>query len=158
MNVTSLRVRRSLTLAGAVAALLLGFVAIGAAAAWTSTSAPLSATPVSATSVEARLRDEQARSAELEARLTTITTQTNELADALQAAQDRIVADARHADELAADLATATRRLKALEQSIRQAATTRVTTRVVSTGSSSGSGSVDHRGEPEDDEHGDDDD
>lgn len=63
MKIHSLRIRRSVTLAGAVAALILGFAAIQAAAAWSASAAPLAASPASAKSIEARLLDEQARSA-----------------------------------------------------------------------------------------------
>jgi hypothetical protein len=61
MNVSSLRVRRTLTLAGAAAAVILGLAAIQAAAAWTASAAPLAVTPTSATSIETRLLEEQAR-------------------------------------------------------------------------------------------------
>jgi DNA repair exonuclease SbcCD ATPase subunit len=152
MNVSSLRVRRTLTLAGAVAAVILGLAAIQAAAAWTASAAPLAVTPTSVTSIETRLLEEQARSKDLEAQLRSITGQTDEMTAALQAAQERIVADARQADDLAKDLAAATKKLKALEASIRKAAATRTKTAVATT---SGGGSAPSH---EDDEHEDDDD
>jgi DNA repair exonuclease SbcCD ATPase subunit len=152
MNVSSLRVRRTLTLAGAVAAVILGLAAIQAAAAWTASAAPLAVTPTSVTSIETKLLEEQARSKDLEAQLRSITGQTDEMTAALQAAQERIVADARQADDLAKDLAAATKKLKALEASIRKAAATRTKTAVATT---SGGGSAPSH---EDDEHEDDDD
>jgi peptidoglycan hydrolase CwlO-like protein len=152
MNVSSLRVRRTLTLAGAIAAVILGLAAIQAAAAWTASAAPLAVTPTSVTSIETRLVEEQARSKDLEAQLRSITGQTDEMTAALQAAQERIVADAKQADDLAKDLAAATKKLKALEASIRKAAATRTKTAVATT---SGGGSAPSH---EDDEHEDDDD
>ena len=95
MSVTSTPIRRTLTVVIAVAALLLGFAAIRAASAWTAEAAPLVASPASATSIESRLTDEQARSADLQDRLDAITGQTDDMAAALQAAQDRIAADAQ---------------------------------------------------------------
>ena len=41
MTIASLRIRRSLTVVGAGAALILGFAAIQAASAWTAQAAPL---------------------------------------------------------------------------------------------------------------------
>jgi chromosome segregation ATPase len=155
MNVSSLRIRRTLTLAGAVAAVILGFAAIQAAAAWTASAAPLAVTPTSATSIETKLLEEQARSKDLEAQLKSITGQTDEMTAALQAAQERIVADAKQADDLAKDLAAATKKLKALEASIRKAAATRTKTVVATT--SGGGGASSHEDE-EDDAHEDDDD
>jgi chromosome segregation ATPase len=153
MNVSSLRVRRSLTLAGAVAAVILGLAAIQAAAAWTASAAPLAVTPTSVTSIETRLLEEQARSKDLEAQLRSITGQTDEMTAALQAAQERIVADAKQADDLAKDLAAATKKLKALEASIRKASATRTKTAVATT---SGGGSAPSH--EDDEEHEDDDD
>lgn len=148
MKIHSLRIRRSVTLAGAVAALILGFAAIQAAAAWSASAAPLAASPASAKSIEARLLDEQARSADLADQLTTITSQTDDMAAALTAAQERIVADGQHADKLAKDLAAATKKLKALEASVRRAAATRTTT-VVSTSARTSSSSRPHNDDGE---------
>ncbi|MEO8570455.1 MAG: hypothetical protein ABI553_02030 [Chloroflexota bacterium] len=152
MNVRSLRVRRSITLAGALAALILGFAAIQAAAAWTASSAPLAATPASAKSIEVRLLDEQTRSANLTDQLATITSQTDDMATALAAAQARIVADGQHADELSSDLAAATKKLRTLEASIRKAAATRPIT-VVSTSAGSSVSSTRSGGVGRENEH-----
>jgi peptidoglycan hydrolase CwlO-like protein len=114
----SLRIRRTLTLILAVGALLLGFATIRAASAWTAEAAPLVASPVTASAIEARLGAERARSADLEAQISAMTAQADELAAALRVAQDRIVADGEHADQLARDLAAAKQRLKKLEASI----------------------------------------
>jgi peptidoglycan hydrolase CwlO-like protein len=121
MSVTSLPVRRTITLVVAVAALLLGFMAIRAASAWTAEAAPLVASPASAAAIESKLADEQSRSADLQDRLTAITGQTDDMAAAVRAAQDRIASDAAHAAQLTTDLANANRKLKALEISIKQA-------------------------------------
>ena len=122
MSVTSTPIRRTLTVIVAVAALLLGFAAIRAASAWTAEAAPLVASPASAKSIEAKLTDEQARSADLQDRLVAITGQTDDMSAALQAAQDRITADAKHAEQLTTDLTAAKAKLKKLEDAIKKAA------------------------------------
>ena len=154
MSVTSMPVRRTLTVIIAVTALIFGFAAIRAAAAWTAEAAPLVASPQSAKSIEAALADEQTRSADLQARLTEITGQTEEMSAALVAAQDRIVADALHAEGLSKDLTAATRKLKALEKSIKVAAAAAARSRTVaaSGGSTAAAPTVHH-----DDDGGDDD-
>lgn len=122
MSVTSQPIRRTLTVALAIAALALGFFAIRTAAAWTADAAPLVASPASAQTIEAALVDEQGRSAALQSQLDALTGQTQEMAAALVAAQARVVADAKHAEDLAKDLSGANKKLKALEKSIRAAA------------------------------------
>ena len=149
MNSRSLTLRRSLTLAGAVLAVLLGLAAIQAAAAWTANAAPLTVAPVSASSIEARLVEEQARSAQLLAELSAVTDDTSSLASALGAAQARIDAGTAHAAELERDLATAKRKLATLQRSIRLAA--RATTTSAGTTASNG------RSGGHDDDDGDDD-
>ena len=147
MSVTSMPVRRVITVVVAIAALLLGFAAIRAASAWTAEAAPLVASPESASSIESKLADEQTRSAELQQRLATITGQTDDMVGALQAARDQIASDAQHADQLTKDLATANAKLRALEASIKQAAAAQTrTTTAVTTSGSSGSGSSASRG------------
>lgn len=144
MNVTSMPIRRTLTVIVAVAALLLGFAAIRAASAYTAEAAPLVASPASAKSIEVKLAEEQVRSADLQARLSAITGQTEDMSAALIAAHDRIVSDAQHADGLSKDLAAATKKLKALETSIKQAAAAAAarTITVVKTSTSSGTAST----------------
>lgn len=122
MNGTSTPIRRTLTVVVASAAILLGFAAIRAASAWTVDAAPLVASPASAQSIEAKLADERQRSADLEARLSAITSQTDAMAAALKVAQDQIAADATQAEGLTADLSAATDKLKRLEASIKKAA------------------------------------
>jgi len=140
MSVTSNRLRRTLTLAFAVAALLLGFAAIRAASAWTAEAAPLVVSPTAAADIEAKLVAEQARTLEREAQIATMSGQADELTSALQAAQQRIVTDGGHADQLAADLAAARERLKKLEAAIKAASAQRTTT-VVSTTAANTAGS-----------------
>ena len=67
------------------------------------------------------------------------------MAAALQAAQDRIAADAAHAEQLTSDLATANAKLKTLEATIKKASAA-VRTRTVSTVSTSAtvSGTTSH--------------
>jgi chromosome segregation ATPase len=155
MNVRSLRIRRTMTLAGALAALILGFAAIQAAAAWTASAATLAASPASAKSIEMKLLEEQARSAALADQLTTITSQTDDMTAALTAAQERIVADGQHADKIAKDLAAATKKLKALEASIRNATVTRTTTVVSKSAGSSSSSQSHHDDDDHEGDHGD---
>lgn len=136
MNITSLPVRRSLTVAGAMAALVLGFVAIQAAAAWTVSAAPLSVAPVSVKTTESKLADEQARSADLKAQLTQLAGRTSEMTVALEAAQAQIDTDTKNAENLEKDLKAAKKKLATLERSIRQsarAAAARTTTRTTTT-------------------------
>ena len=124
MNVRTLRIRRSLTLAGALAAIVLGFAAIQAAAAWTADAAPLVVSPTSAKTLEARLVDEQTRSAALETRLGELTGNADQLSAALEAAQRQIKTDNVHAAGLAKDLKAAAKKLATLQQSIRLATQT----------------------------------
>jgi chromosome segregation ATPase len=144
MHTPSLPIRRSLTVIVAVTAIVLGFAAIRAASAWTAEAAPLVANPASAASIESKLADEQARSADLQDRLTTIMSQTDDMATALQAAQARIAADAAHAEQLTSDLASAKAKLKALEATIKKAAAavrTQTVSTVLTTRTSSGTSS-----------------
>ena len=147
MHTPSLPIRRTFTVVVAVAAIVLGFTAIQVASAWTADAAPLVASPASAASIESKLADEQARSADLQDRLTAITTQTDGMAAALRAAQDRIAADAAHAEQLTSDLASAQAKLKTLEATIKKAAAvarTRTVSTVSTTRTSSGTTSTHH--------------
>jgi chromosome segregation ATPase len=157
MNVTSLRIRRSLTLLGAVAALLLGYAAIQAAAAWTADAAPLTVSPASARSIETRLADEQARSAALQAQLEDLTGNADDLAAALAAAQDQIKADDSHAAQLEKDLAAATKKLQDLQKSIKAAAARTVVTRTVVATATTTTSRASHGGEHEHEHEGGDD-
>ena len=154
MHTPSLPIRRTLTVVIAITAIVLGFAAIRAASAWTAEAAPLVASPASALSIESKLADEQARSADLQDRLTAITSQTDDMAAALQAAQDRIAADAAHAEQLTSDLATAKDKLKTLEATIKKASATvraRTVSTVVTTRVSSASAGHDDDGAEHDD-------
>jgi len=110
--------RRFATVAGVIAALVLGFGSIRAAAAWTAASAPLSVTPDSVTTLQSRLADEQGRSEALQQQLDTLAGQSTDLATALDAARARIGADAGHAEDLAAQLKAARQRLAKLQATI----------------------------------------
>lgn len=119
--IRSLYVRRLLTVAAVIAALVLGFGSIRAAAAWTAASAPLTVAPVSVSTLQARLTDEQSRSAVLQQQLQALESQSTDLASALEAANARIDADASHAKDLAAQLKTAKQRLAKLAATIASA-------------------------------------
>ncbi len=151
MNVSSLRIRRTLTLAGAAVAVVVGLAAIQAAATWTAQAAPLTVNPASVDSIQGQLADEQARSAALQAQLDSLTGNADDLSAALAAAQEQIKADNAHAAQLEQDLAAATKKLQDLQQSIRAAATqTTVTRTVVTTAPSSGGGGEREGGEGDD--------
>jgi septal ring factor EnvC (AmiA/AmiB activator) len=150
MTITSLPLRRVITAIGVVAALLLGFGSIRAAAAWTAASAPLHMAPVSVEQLQGQLTSEQARSADLEAELHTLTVQTAELDDALGAAQARITADSGHATDLAKQLKAAKAKLARLEASIANAKRTVQHTTVV-TKTKTVTSTPKPTGEPDDD-------
>jgi septal ring factor EnvC (AmiA/AmiB activator) len=116
-----LSVRRAAVVGGVVASLVLGLATIRAASAWTAASAPLDVAPVSATSLQAQLTAEQARSADLEDRLTTLTDHATQLTAALEAARAQATADAQHASDLQAKLQASQSRLQQLDQQIAQA-------------------------------------
>ena len=121
MKTTSLQLRRLITVVGVIAALLLGYGSIRAAAAWTAASAPMSVAPVSISTLQDRLSTEQARSADLEARLQDLTTQSTQMSAALEAAQARIMADLDNATALTKDLKDAKKKLAKLEATIAKA-------------------------------------
>ncbi len=103
----SLALRRILTVIGVTLAMLMAVGTIRAAAAWTAASAPLTVAPTSVATLQARLLDEQARSAALQQRLDALTTSSGDLASALEQARARIVADTANAADLSAQLAAA---------------------------------------------------
>ena len=110
--------RRLATVVGVVAALVLGFGSIRAAAAWTAASAPLSVTPESVARLQSQLAGERDRSAALRQQLDGLESQSTDLARALEAARAQIGADAGHATDLAAQLKTARQRLAKLQATI----------------------------------------
>ena len=110
--------RRLATVVGVVAALVLGFGSIRAAAAWTAASAPLSVTPESVAGLQSQLAGERDRSAALRQQLDGLESQSTDLARALEAARAQIGADAGHATDLAAQLKTARQRLAKLQATI----------------------------------------
>jgi DNA repair exonuclease SbcCD ATPase subunit len=150
----SLLVRRLFTAVGVIAALVLGFGSIRAAAAWTAASAPLTVAPVTVSAIEASLVEEQARSAALQAQLLALGVRSHELNQALETAQQRIDADTGHAKDLAKQLKSAKKQLAKLEKSIKaaRAAAARATVRTVATTRASSSGGSEHHDDDEDDE------
>ena len=121
VSIGALRVRRLVTMFGVIAALLLGYGSIRAAAAWTAASAPLTVAPVPVAELQDRLAIEQARSADLTMQLRALAAQSTDLTTALEAAQAQIAADSDHAKALAAELAAAKKKLAKLEASIARA-------------------------------------
>jgi hypothetical protein len=121
MTITSVRFRRLITMVGVVAALLLGYGSIRAAATWTAASAPLTVPPVSVESIQDRLGAERIRSGDMQARLDALAARSIDLTTALEAAQLRIAADTDNATALAKELKTAKLKLARLEASIAKA-------------------------------------
>jgi DNA repair exonuclease SbcCD ATPase subunit len=117
----SLALRRILTAIGVTLAMLMAVGTIRAAAAWTAASASLTVAPTSVATLQARLLDEQARSATLQQRLDALTTSSGDLASALEQARARIVADTANAADLSAQLAAAKGRLAKLDAAIARA-------------------------------------
>ncbi len=121
MSIQAPRVRRLATVVAVIAALVVGYGSIRAAAAWTAASAPLSVAPVPVSALQDRLAVEQARSEDLRAQLETLTTQSTDMTAALEAAQSQIVTDTDHANALAQELKDAKKKLAKLEASIAKA-------------------------------------
>ena len=161
MTVHSPRIRRLVTVVGVIAALLLGYGSIRAAAAWTAASAPLTVAPVSVTTLQDRLAVEQARSVDLRLQLQTLNTQSTELTAALEAAQAQITTDTDNATQLAKDLKAAKKKLAKLEASIAKARLAAQRPTVVVTKTRTVTSASSHHGgedDDEDDDHGGDDD
>jgi chromosome segregation ATPase len=158
MTVHSPRIRRLVTVFGVIAALLIGYGSIRAAAAWAAASAPLTVAPVSVTTLQDRLAVEQARSVDLRLQLQTLNTQSTELTAALEAAQAQITTDTDNATQLAKDLKAAKKKLAKLEASIAKARLgAQRPTVVVTKTQTVTSASSRHEGEDEDEDGGDDD-
>jgi septal ring factor EnvC (AmiA/AmiB activator) len=159
MTRTALVVRRSTTLVAVLLVVALGFLAIRVAAAWTANAAPLEVAPPAVETLQAQLDAERSRSAQLSVELHRLMAQSADLNAALVTAQAQIAKDADHATELSKDLATAKRKLRSLEKSIRaaRAALARqptVTVRTVATTSTSTTG--EHEEHEDAEEHDDD--
>jgi chromosome segregation ATPase len=120
--------RRSLVVAGAVAALVVGAASIRVAAAWSAASAPLNDPPASLASVQASLDQERARSAALDEQLRILEGASSDLAAALESAQGQVATDAASAEELRTSLAAAKDKLARLEAALAGAARARAAT------------------------------
>ena len=121
MSIHAPRARRLATVVAVIAALVVGYGSIRAAAAWTAASAPLSVAPVPVAALQDRLVVEQVRSEDLQAQLETLTAQSTEMTAALEAAQSQIATDTDHANALAKELKDAKKKLAKLEASIAKA-------------------------------------
>lgn len=117
----AVRLRRPFVILGVVFSLLAGAATIRAAAAWTAASSPLAAKPPAVESLQAALANEQARSAALQVQLDQLAAGSADLTAAIDAARERITADATQAGELQASLQAAKAKLAVLEGSIRRA-------------------------------------
>jgi septal ring factor EnvC (AmiA/AmiB activator) len=121
---SSLTLRRSLVILATVASVFGGAVAIRAAAGWTGSSAPLAA-PLDAAALVARLQDEKARADAITQELSQVVDRATQLQEALAAAEAKASVDAQSAADLAAQLASAQRRLATLERQLAGQAATR---------------------------------
>jgi DNA repair exonuclease SbcCD ATPase subunit len=126
--------RRSLVIAGAVAALVIGAASIRVAAAWTAASSPLNDPPASLTSLQASLDGERGRSDALDEQLRVLESASADLAAALDSAQGQVAADTESAEQLRASLAGAKQKLARLEATLADAARTRAATTITVTG------------------------
>lgn len=157
MNRSALAARRGTTLVAILIAVGIGLLAIRVAAAWAADSAPLAVSPVSVDALEGQLEAERARSGQLLAELSRLSSQSSELGTALEAANGRIADDSEHAADLAKELDAAQKKLAKLEKEIRKAraaladqpATTVTTVRTVSAQVSGG----EHDDHEDDEEH-----
>jgi septal ring factor EnvC (AmiA/AmiB activator) len=154
MTIHAPRIRRLATVVAVIAALVVGYGSIRAAAAWTAASAPLSVAPVPVSALQDRLAVEQARSEDLRAQLETLTAQSTEMTTALEAAQSQIVTDTDHANALAKELKDAKKKLTKLEASIAKAKRAAVRPTIVVTKTKTvAASSKHHDDEGEGDEH-----
>ncbi|MEO8230064.1 MAG: hypothetical protein ABI628_09930 [Chloroflexota bacterium] len=138
--------RRAAVIAAVVISLSVGALAVRAAAAWTAASAPLTVAPVSAAALVQKLADEQDRSAALEQQLSALSAQTTELTAALKAADERIASDAQTAKTLRDKLASARKKLLAMNRAAQRPA------RPAAAATSAGrppAGDDDHDGDPD---------
>ena len=117
--------RRSLVVAGAVAALVVGAASIQVAAAWTAAAAPLNDPPASLASLQASLDGERARSDALDEQLRILAGASADLARTLDAAQGQVAANSANAEQLRASLAAAKEKLARLEGALANAAQAR---------------------------------
>ena len=142
--------RRSLVVAGAVAALVVGAASIQVAAAWTAATAPLNDPPASLASLQASLDGERARSDSLDKQLQILAGASADLARTLDAAQGQVASDAANAEQLRASLAAAKDKLARLEGALANAAQARgATTSPIAQGADDGVASAENH----EDEH-----
>jgi septal ring factor EnvC (AmiA/AmiB activator) len=118
-RILALLVRRTAVIVVVVFSLSVGALAVRSAAVWTAASAPLTVAPISAEALVLKLTDERDRSAALEQQLTALINRTNELSAALKAVDDRIATDARTARDLRDKLASARKKLQAMNRAVR---------------------------------------
>lgn len=116
-----LPVRRAAVVAGVALVLVLGAASIRAASVWTAAAAPLTVAPVTVSDLEAKLAQEQARSAALQADLVALDGQVAELRSALDVAKAQLGTDTATAGQLADRMQAAKTRLARLDALIASA-------------------------------------
>jgi DNA repair exonuclease SbcCD ATPase subunit len=141
--------RRSIVILGVLLSLFVGVATIQAAAAWTAAASPLADKPPSIESLKGSLETAQERSTALQSQLDELNIGSTELVAALEAARERIAADATQAKELRSSLKAAKTKLAALERSIQRARSAAARVTVTVTRSTSASTPVAHEVEHE---------
>jgi len=117
----TLRVRRTLVIAGVVISLLLGVVSIRLAAHLAAASAPPPAPPISIADLQSQLTAEQTRAADLQRQLEEMTDLSGTLTSALDDTAEQVNADGLTADQLRERLETAEARLAKVTGLLKQA-------------------------------------
>jgi hypothetical protein len=100
----NLHIRRSLVVGGVIGSLVLGVVSIRVAARLAEAAGPPPAPPISMADLTARLQEEEARAAALQAQLDDLIGVTDQLRAALSGTADQVSLDGLTADELRARL------------------------------------------------------
>jgi len=116
-----LGLRRTAVAAGVAICIVGGALTTQAAAQWTAASAPL-APSVSQAELATLLANEQARAAALDAQVADLTAQSDQLAQALQAAQAQLGTDGQTAAGLRTRLKAAQTKLATVQKALKVAA------------------------------------
>ena len=112
-------VRRPLLVLGVFLALVAAAATVRAASLWTAGAASLANPPASISSIEAALAREQSRSAVLQDQLAAMRAASDDLANALAAANSQVSTDQATADQLQASLTAAQAKLATLEAALK---------------------------------------
>jgi hypothetical protein len=120
-------IRRTILVLGVIVTLGAAAVTVQAASLWTAASAPLAHAPTSVSSLQLQLAQQVSRSAILEDQLAAMRASSDDLAAALNLANNQVSTDQATADQLRASLAAAQAKLAKLEASLKAASARPVT-------------------------------